>query len=374
MSSRATDCVHAGERPGPHGEVNTPIARSTTYRYPEAADGGQASHIYSRYDNPSVQAAEAKIAALDGADHCLLTASGMAAIVAITHTLEAGSTIAVQQGVYGGTTAYLNDEAARFGINVVSFDADGPVPPADLVWIESVTNPLLSVADIPRIANEAHDHGGRLVVDATFATPILQRPLDLGADLVIHSATKYLGGHSDITAGAITFNGPPDELWRIRRNLGATLDPDAAYLLSRGLKTLDLRVRRQAATALQLAQRLADDGVTVHHPGLPSHPHHAVAKRLLPDGCTGMLTLDLGSKNAAIAFRRNSGIITPAASLGGVESLVSLPLETSHAYMADDQRRAIGVSDGLVRLSIGIEDPDDLYQAIRAGIDAGQQP
>lgn len=365
----STTAVHAGERTDPlTGAVNVPVTLSTTFRYPEMEDGSKAPYIYSRYENPSLEAAEAKVAALEGAraDASLLFASGMGAIqAACTTLLRPGDTLAYQRGVYGGTTAYFNNELAATGVKLHAFDAHAaPRLPkgTKLVWMESITNPLLRVADVPSWAKAAHKAGAKLAVDATFATPLLQRPLDLGADLVMHSGTKYLGGHSDVTAGVLSCGKAlREELWTHRRNLGATLDPHAAYLLGRGMKTLALRMERHNANALALARECSDiKGVTVHYPGLPSHPDHTVAKRLLSGGFGGMLTLDLGSLAKAQSFRRKVRLVTPAASLGCVESLVSLPLETSHRYATERSRREDGITDGLVRISVGIEDLEDL--------------
>ncbi|MEK6985274.1 MAG: PLP-dependent aspartate aminotransferase family protein [Candidatus Thermoplasmatota archaeon] len=377
MPGASTNAVHGGERTDPAtGAVNAPVTLSTTYRYPELEDGRAAPYIYSRYSNPSLEAVEQKLAGLEGAKRSLLFASGMAAIQAVCQaTLQPGDTLAVQSGVYGGTTAYLRDELARWGVTLHSFDAHAkPALPkgTKLIWMESITNPLLRVADLPVWAKAAKKVGARLAVDATFASPILQRPLELGADVVMHSATKYLGGHSDVTAGALSTNDTDlaESLFLRRRNLGPTLDPHAAYLLGRGMKTLALRVERQSANAFGIAQAAANlkGVVAVHYPGLPDHPDRAVAKRLLPAGAGGVVTLDLGTKARAVAFRRKVGLIVPASSLGCVESLVSLPIETSHAYATAASRKADGIGDGLVRISIGIEDLDDLVADLKRGL------
>ncbi len=369
VSGLATRAVHAGERMDPSGAVNTPIVASTTYRYPEMPDGSAATHIYSRYDNPTVQALEAKVAALEGGQTTFAFASGMGAIAAVCQAwLRPGDTIAIMAGVYGGTLSYLQRELAPMGIGVHIIDAfaDEPLPAETrMVWLESITNPLLRVPDIKAWAAKAHAAGARLVVDATFATPVLQRPLELGADVVVHSATKFLGGHADVTAGVATVNEGAQRLWETRRNLGSVLDPYAATLVSRGIKTLALRVRAQAATAAALAAALVDE-VTVHHPSRPDHPDAANIHAL--DGPGAVLTLDVGSLERAIAFRRKVRVLQPAASLGGVESLVSLPLETSHSYMTAEERAAIGVTDGLLRISVGIEDFDDLLEDIRGAL------
>jgi cystathionine beta-lyase/cystathionine gamma-synthase len=377
MPGPSTNAVHAGDEPEPRtGAVNTPVHLSTTFWFPQLPGGGKAPYIYSRYENPSLESVERKLAALEGSPHALVFASGMAAIqAACTSILKPKDTLLHQRGVYGGTTAYLNDDLAPTGVKVVAGPpAEAPKVPkgTKLVWMESITNPLLRVADVPAWADAAHDAGALLAVDATFATPLLQRPLSLGADLVMHSATKYLGGHADVTAGALACRKDLRErLWGRRRNLGATLDPHAAYLLGRGMKTLALRVERQCGNAWALAEACQDmPGVeAVHYPGLSSHPDHKAARRLLGGGFGGMLTIDLGSKAKAQAFRRKLKLVTPAASLGGVESLCSLPLETSHAYAPAAQRLADGIADGLVRVSVGIEDIEDLVadvdQAVR---------
>ncbi len=373
----STTAVHAGDEPDPRsGAVNTPVQLSTTFWFPQLPDGSKAPYIYSRYENPSLESVERKLAALEGAPHALVFASGMGAIqAACTSLLRPKDTLVVQRGVYGGTRAYLDDDLAPTGVKVVTGPpAEAPKVPkgTKLVWMESITNPLLRVADVPAWAEAAHDAGALLAVDATFATPLLQRPMALGADLVMHSATKYLGGHADVTAGALCVRKDlRDRVWGRRRNLGAVLDPHAAYLLGRGMKTLALRVERQCANAWGLAQACEDmPGVeAVHYPGLSSHPDHKAARRLLGGGFGGMMTLDLGSKAKAQAFRRKLKLVTPAASLGGVESLCSLPLETSHAYAPAAQRLADGITDGLVRVSVGIEDIEDLVadvdQAVR---------
>ncbi len=378
----STTSVHAGEKPDPtSGAVNVPVHLSTTFLYPEmkGADGKTrtAPYIYSRYDNPSLEAVERKVAALERADSSLLFASGMGAIQAVcAATLQAGDTIAVQRGVYGGTSAYLNNELAAAGVKVHEFDAQAtPRLPTGtkLVWMEAITNPLLRVADVTTWAKAAHAAGARLGVDATFATPLLQQPLALGADYAMHSATKFLGGHTDVTAGVVSCRKAlREKLWTRRRNLGSTLDPHAAYLLGRGMKTLALRLERQCGNAWSLAQDCeAIAGVkAVHYPGLPSHPDHKIARRLLTGGFGGVVTLDLGSKANAQAFRRKVRIITPAASLGSVESLVSLPVETSHAYATPAKRKAAGITDGLVRISVGIEDVADLAADLRQAVRA----
>jgi cystathionine beta-lyase/cystathionine gamma-synthase len=377
----STRAVHAGETPdAATGAVNVPIHQSTTFWYPElpvtgGKVGAKSPYIYSRYANPSLESVEAKVAALEGAPGGSLTfASGMAATASLCSALlRPGGTLAVQRGVYGGTSAYFESDLKPWGVTIAEMDAVAPPThlPAGtkLVWMESITNPLLRVADVRAWANAAHAAGALLCVDATFASPVLQRPLELGADVVMHSATKYLGGHTDVTAGCLSFADKAlrDTVFLRRRNAGPVLDPHAAFLLGRGMKTLVVRMERHAHNALALAQACTQmKGVAaVHHPGLPTHPDHATAKSLLSGGFGGMVTLDLGSQERAVAFRRRVKVILPASSLGGVESLVSLPLETSHAYAPAEKRRADGITDGLVRISVGIEDLDDLVADVR---------
>lgn len=363
MARPATDAVHAGESPDPaHGSINVPVVQSSTFRYPERVDGSggdgtrwaPAPYIYTRYTNPSIEATEAKLAALERADHALVFSSGMAAITAVCHAfLRPGDGLMAQQGIYGGTTALFRDELGPHGITI----HDGPatdvpdIPEGTrLVWMESITNPLLRMADVEAWAKAAHDAGARLAVDATFATPIVQRPLRLGADVAIHSATKYLGGHSDLTAGVVCTDDDAraQRLREVRRNTGAVMEPIAAYLLGRSLKTFPLRMKRHQENASDLADHLRDDDrCAVHYPGVG-----------------GVMTIDLGTKEAAVAFRRHLRIMTPAASLGGVETLVSLPLETSHAYASPEERARDGITDGLVRISVGIEDVADLVSDV----------
>lgn len=378
MPGPSTTAVHAGEDPDPRtGAVTTPMTTSSTFWYPELPGGGPSPYIYGRYTNPSVEAVERKLAALEGADGALLFASGMGSVqAALAATLRAGDAIAVQSGVYGGTTAFLRDEMARFGIQTHVLPPVGrPTVPRGtrLVWMESITNPVLRVADVRAWADAAHEAGALLAVDATFASPLLQKPLALGADLVMHSATKYLGGHTDLIAGSLAWaSGSPlaDTLRRVRRNLGAHLDPHAAYLLARGMKTLPLRMERHCDNAAGLAQACVGlPGVeAVHYPGLPTHPDHATARAVLEGGFGGMVTLDLGTVGRAQSFRRRVRLLTPAASLGGVESLVSLPLETSHSYHPPEVRAREGVRDGMVRISVGIEDLEDLVADVRQAL------
>lgn len=376
MTGPSTRAVHGGHPTHPlTGAVNPAIELSATFRYPELEDGSPAPYIYGRYTNPSVEHVEEAVRSLEGAEGTLAFASGMSAISSLAQALLGpGKGLVHQRGIYGGTGAYFANYLANQGVPISVAETDKPEIPEGtaLVWMESITNPLLRVADVEVWAKAAHDAGALLAVDATFASPILQRPLELGADIVMHSGTKYLGGHSDLLAGLLSWKKGVDgeALQKARRDLGGMLDPHAAYLLGRGIKTLVLRVERQCANAAYVAHEAQNlPGVRhMHYPGLSHHPDHRVARRLL-SAYGGMLTMDLGNLEAAKAFRRNLEIIIPAASLGGVESLASLPLETSHQYASAESRRADGITDGLVRISIGIEDKEDILADIRQALE-----
>lgn len=361
----------------PHGALTTPIYETSTFVFESAEavrayqEGRSGAFLYSRYENPTVVAVERSLAALEGAERALLFSSGMAATATtLSALLQAGDEVLCSAGVYGGTLHLLQDVLARFGVATRFLGLD-ELPAADrlagpasrLLWFESPTNPTLRCVDIRAVAGACRAKGLLSIVDNTFASPINQRPLELGVDLVMQSATKYLNGHSDVTAGVIA--GPAALVARVdrtRRLLGTVLDPQPAYALGRGLKTLPLRVARQNATALALAQWLSRDPrvSAVLHPGLPSHPDHATAARQMR-GFGGMVTFDLGGSyaRAAACFDRLR-IVRRAASLGGVESICSLPVLTSQFGWSDDQLRHAGVTPGMIRLSVGLEELADL--------------
>lgn len=355
-----------------------PVYQSTTYGLSEhtfeAMLGGNPREclIYSRYGNPTLWSLERHLAALEGADSAVVTASGMGAIAAAVLSLtEPGDHVVAVAGGYGNTSLFLERVCARAGRSV-SFAADGEAaalaavmrPETRLLHAESLGNPSNAVADLPALAELAHGRRARLLVDATFASPALQRPLELGADLVVHSASKYLNGHSDLIAGCLAGPKPAvDRAWDHMRLLGACLDPHAAAMFQRGLRTLHLRVERICANAERVARFLAGHPAVaqVNYPALLTHPHHARAQRLLPRGCGGIVSFVLrGGDQAALRFCRRLRLVFEATSLGGVESLVSLPFNTSHANLSPPQRAAAGIPPGLVRLAVGIEAADDL--------------
>lgn len=367
--------------------LEVPVYRASTFRFANSAqvrryNSGAAGNLflYGRYENPTVQAFERRLAALEGAERCLAFASGMAALstVALAH-LSQGDLLLSSSVIYGGSYRFFRDHLARLGPRVLFRTpeelASGVWPTgAKLVFIESPTNPGLRVLDIRHLAVRAHEVGALLAVDGTFATPILQRPLELGADLVVHSATKAIGGHSDLLGGAVLGRrAAVAPVEKLRRALGGVLGPDDAFQLSRSLKTLELRVLRQSATALTLARRLARDRRVrrVLYPGLVNHPDHRVAKRQLR-AFGGLVTVELpGGLSAARRFFDCLELVARAVSLGGAESLASLPVESSHVGCTAEELRRAGVSPGMVRLSIGLEDPDDLWADLDQALSRG---
>lgn len=387
--NRSTKIIHAGQ---PQGEdvasLTTPIYETTTFVFDSAAEvrqyqeGGSRKFLYSRYANPTVAAVERSIAALEGTETALVLSSGQAAAsTALLSLLRAGDEIICSSGIYGGTLHLISDLLAKFGIRprFVSLDELASIgsvisDATRVVWFETPINPTLRCVDIAAIAAACRARGVLSIVDNTFASPVNQHPIALGVDIVMHSATKYLNGHSDVTAGALA--GPAallEPIEKARRLLGGILDPYAAYALGRGLKTLGVRVERQNATAMAVAQWLDNDARVdrVYYPGLPSHPDHALASRQMT-GYGGMVCLDLGGKiDRATRFFDRLRLIARAASLGGVESLCSLPVLTSQwGHSAEELARA-GVTEGMARLSIGLEDPADLIADLDQALEDG---
>jgi cystathionine beta-lyase/cystathionine gamma-synthase len=374
----STELIHAGESElGEAVPLTTPIYETSTFVFNSAAEvlayneGRSAKYLYSRYTNPTVVSVERKLAALDRADKSLLFSSGQGATTTILMAhLKAGDEIVCCSAIYGGTLHLLHDLLAHFGVIVrfASFDAIGQ--PARVLsektrvlWFESPINPTLRCLDVKAIAGACRARGVLSVIDNTFASPINQQPLALGIDLAMQSATKYLNGHSDVTGGMVSGSAAllaPIE--KARRLVGTVMDPQPAYALGRGLKTLPLRVAQHNANALEVASFLAQDARVsqVYYPGRPSHPDHAVATEQMT-GFGGMVCFDLGGsyERAARTYDRLQ-IIKRAASLGGVESLISMPVLTSQYGHTDEQLKAAGVTKGMLRLSVGLEDAADL--------------
>ncbi len=372
----STRAVHAGDPPREGGgPVVNPIHQTSTF-FSEA--GGVGPVRYTRYgNNPTQTALETRLCALEEASACTVLGSGMAAIsTALLAAAETGDHILAASSLYGGTRVLLDRELIRLGIesSYVDFQQAGWEESVRantrVVLVEIPTNPLLRVPDLPRITEIAKARGLTVVVDATFATPLNLRPLEHGADLVVHSATKYLGGHSDLTAGAVC--GDLELIERVRtraRSFGAALDPHAAWLLERGIKTLAVRMDRHNANGLEVAIWCESHPaiVRVHYPGLPSHPDHGIASRLL-GGFGGMMAIELRDGAAADRFIARLELAKVAPSLGGVETLVSEPRFTSHAAMDAGERLIAGMPDGFIRYSLGIEDAEDLISDIEQAL------
>jgi cystathionine beta-lyase/cystathionine gamma-synthase len=356
--------------------LTPPLYATTTFVFDSAEEvrayneGRSAKYLYSRYANPTVVAVEQTLAKAEGAEQALLFASGQAATsAAILALAQAGDEIVCSAAAYGGTLHLLGSLLPRLGITTRFVGLDALRDPAPvltartrLVWFESPINPTLRCVDIRRLADACRAHDVVSVIDSTFASPVNQQPLSLGVDVVMHSATKYLNGHSDVTAGVLAGSArllAPME--RVRRMFGGIADPHAAHALGRGLKTLAVRVERQNATAGAIARWLAADArvQTVSYPGLPSHPDHEIARGQMR-GFGGMLCLDVGSYERAARFFDRLRVFHRAASLGGVESLCSLPVLTSQWGHSEEALREAGVTPGMARLSVGLEDPEDL--------------
>ncbi len=357
--------------------LTTPVYETTTFEFENAAEvrayneGRSAKFLYSRYANPTVVAVERTIARLEGAEAALLFSSGQAATTAaLMALLSAGDEVVCCSEIYGGTFHLLADLLSRFGVRprfepIAVFARPEALirPETRLVWFESPVNPTLRCVDIAAVARACRARNVVTVTDNTFASPVNQQPLARGIDVVMHSATKYLNGHSDVTAGALAGSAAMmARMLDVRKKTGAVLDPHAAYALGRGLKTLTVRVARQNASALAVARWLAQDPRVhrVYYPGLEGHPDHALAAAQM-SGFGGMVCVDVGGGyDRAAAFFDRLTVFRRAASLGGVESLCSLPVLTSQwGHTAEELARA-GVTDSMARLSVGLEDPDDL--------------
>jgi cystathionine gamma-lyase len=366
----ATRALHVGQGPDPStGAVVVPIHLATTFA--QESPGRHKGFEYSRAGNPTRGNLEECLASLEGATHGLAFSSGLAATTIVMLLLDPGDHVVFTEDVYGGTFRLFDKVFRRYGLTFTAVDPTDPDAVAAamtdrtrLVWLESPTNPLLRVVDIDAVSELVHGAGALMAVDSTFASPVLQRPLELGADLVVHSSTKFLGGHSDVLGGAVlTSNEALAERMRFHQNaVGAVPSPFDCWLLLRGLKTLQLRVLRQCENALAIARWLeGQDAVTqVYYPGLESNPGHALARRQMGGRYGGVVSFEVSSGDAARSFLERLRVFTLAESLGAVESLAESPAMMTHASIPEETRTRVGVSDGLLRLSVGIEDVDDL--------------
>jgi cystathionine gamma-lyase len=375
-----TRCIHAGQEPdATSGAVMTPIVLATTFA--QDGPGQHRGYDYSRAGNPTRSVLEACLASLEGAKHAIAFGSGCAAMTAVLMTLRAGDHVVVSDDVYGGTFRIFDRVLKQFELHARFVDMQdlaavqaAITPQTKLLWLETPSNPLLKVLDIEALCKLGATKGVPSCVDNTFATPALQTPLDLGAMLVVHSCTKYLNGHSDVILGAVMTR---DDAWAerlhfLQKATGGVPSPFDCYLLLRGLKTLHLRMARHVASATEAAGWLDahPQVLRVYYPGLPLHPGYAVAQRQMR-GPGGMLSFDLqGGAQAAAKFLQALKIFVCAESLGGVESLAELPAIMTHASIPAEVRRATGIGDGLLRLSVGVEDWGDLKRDLENGFKA----
>lgn len=372
-----TRAIHVGNAPDPQtGAVIPPIHLSSTFVQPGAGEWGKFD--YSRSGNPTRSAVQETLASLEGGCGALAFASGMAATHCAAMLLSAGDHLVAGMDIYGGSYRLFHRVCATAGIEVSLVDLQQPQaltdamrPNTKMLWLEGIGNPRLSIPDLPALAAAAHAANLLVAVDSTFATPALMRPLELGADIVMHSATKYLAGHSDCLAGVLAVKSPEllDRLYFLQNATGAVLSPFECFLLARGLKTLDLRVREQSRSALKIAQFLESHRKvkSVLYPGLASHPDHARAQKLLDGSFGAMITFEADCDfEATRRIVKSTDLFRLAVSLGAVESLIEQPATMSHASYDAAARRQAGITDSLIRLSVGLEDVDDLIADLDA--------
>jgi cystathionine gamma-lyase/cystathionine beta-lyase/cystathionine gamma-lyase/homocysteine desulfhydrase len=375
----ATICIHAGQVPDPStGAIITPIYQTSTYVQDEL--GKHKGFEYARTQNPTRLALENNLAAIEKGQAAFAFASGMSAIAAVATMLQAGDHTIVSDNVYGGTFRLFDKVLTRYQLSftyVDTADLDAVeracTPATRMLFVETPSNPLMRLTDLAAVAELSHRHGARLAVDNTFASPCLQQPIAFGADLVIHSTTKYLNGHSDSVGGVVIAARDEDVEWLgfVQNAQGAILSPFDSFLVLRGTKTLALRMAQHNVAGLALAELLAGHPKVqrVYYPGLPTHPQHALAARQMR-GFGGMLACELGSLEAARRMLNNIRLMALAESLGGVETLVSHPATMTHASVPVGQRAALGITDGLVRISAGIENLEDLKEDLLQALEA----
>lgn len=374
---RRTKMVHSGITGDQHtGAVSVPIYQVSTYKQPEA--GKHTGYEYSRTGNPTRHALETVIAEIENGTRGFAFASGMAAITSIMMLLKAGDHIVLTDDVYGGTYRLATKVLNRMDLSHDFVDTSNPTEVENaikentkMLYIETPTNPLLKVTDLKKMKEIADKHDLLLVVDNTFATPYWQNPLDFGADIVLHSATKYIGGHSDVVSGLVAVKDDQlgEDIHFIQNSVGAVLGPQDSWLLMRGIKTLGLRMEAIEKNTLEIAKFLNEHPQVkkVYYPGLPDHPGHELTKQQSA-GFGGMISFDAGSGEKADEILRNVQYFTLAESLGAVESLISIPARMTHASIPKDRREELGITDGLIRLSVGIEDVEDLIADLEKGL------
>ena len=365
----STDCIHAGQEPEPHtGAVTIPIYQTSTYVQPEL--GRHKGYEYARTQNPTRAALEANIAALERGKHGHCFASGMSAIDTVFRLLKSGDHVVAGENMYGGSYRLFHRVLEKFGLEFTYVDTSSTdaVRAAirgntRVVYLETPTNPMMTITDLAACAELAHRHGALVVVDNTFCSPYLQRPIELGADIVLHSTTKFLNGHSDSVGGVVVSNSDSlaEQIGFLQNAVGAILSPFDSWLVLRGIKTLAVRMKCHEANGLAMASYLANQPKVkkLYYPGLPDHPQHDLAKRQM-NGFGAMISFDLGSRDNAKKFLDRVRLCSLAESLGGVETLISHPESMTHGSVPVEMRQRLGITPGLVRISVGIEDIEDL--------------
>jgi len=368
----ATKAIHEGNSEGI--DIIPPIYQTAIFKHPFGAQIRGRELKYSREDNPTVNLLERRMAALEGGEDCLAFSSGMAAIsTLVMGTLSKGDTILTSKEIYGATLILFRS-LEKFGIKVEAVlnesVQDHIRRGTKMVFVETITNPVLKVSDIPSLIKTCKEEGAIMVVDNTFATPVNFRPLEFGADYVVESATKYLGGHNDVIAGILAGSGL-DQIWEWRRNLGGSLDPFAAYLVLRGLKTLKLRVQEHNRRAQEVAEYLEGHRKVkrVHYPGLRSSRYFEVASRFMK-GFGGVVAFEVEGGEKAQKLLRSFRLIKTAPSLGGAETLITHPASSSHKNISPAERKELGIEDGLLRISVGLEDIEDIIRDLEQGLDS----
>jgi len=365
----STDCIHAGQEPEPvTGSVTYPIFQTSTYVQPEL--GKHKGFEYARTQNPTRSVLEANLAALEGGKHAHCFASGMSATDTVFRLLKSGDHVIAGENMYGGSYRLFSKVCERFGLTFTYVDTAcvdkvraALQPNTKIVFLETPTNPMMTVTDIAACAEVAHTGGALVVVDNTFCSPYLQRPLDLGADIVVHSTTKFLNGHSDSVGGVVISNDDAiaEQIGFLQNAVGAILSPFDSWLVLRGVKTLAVRMKQHEENGMAMAQYIARHPrvIKTYYPGLSDHPQHELAKRQM-NGFGSMISFELGSKENAKKFLDRVRLCSLAESLGGVETLISHPETMTHASVPIETRTRLGITPGLVRISVGIEDVDDL--------------
>jgi cystathionine beta-lyase/cystathionine gamma-synthase len=375
----STDCIHAGQEPEPQtGAVSVPIFQTSTYVQPEL--GRHKGFEYARTRNPTRDALEANLAALERGKHAHCFASGMSATDTVFRMLQAGDHAVASENLYGGSFRLFNRVLQKFGVEFTYVDTsstdavrDAIRPSTKILFLETPTNPMMTITDLAACSEIAHKSGVLVVVDNTFCSPYLQRPIELGADIVVHSTTKFLNGHSDSVGGVVISNSDEiaEKIGFLQNAVGAILSPFDSWLVLRGVKTLAVRMKQHEENGQAMASYLANHPKVhkVYYPGLPDHPQHALAKRQMK-GFGAMISFELGSYERAKAFLDRVHLCSLGESLGGVETLISHPVSMTHGSVPEETRKRLGITAGLVRISVGIEDVEDLMADLESAFEA----